>query len=59
MLQENPRGGCNYYLGSCLNQGHFLGFVLRVPYYIGDPDRDPDLGNYPLLWVVRGFCGDP
>ena len=24
-----------------------LGLFIRVPYYVGDPKRDPNLENYP------------
>ena len=25
---------------------------IRVPYYIGDPKRDPDLENYPVKGIA-------
>ena len=32
--------------------GSLSGFLLmRVPYYIGDLQRDPDLENYPMLYI--------
>ena len=35
-------------MSGSLNWGPFLGgLCIRVPYYIGDPNRDPDLENYP------------
>ena len=29
--------------------------LIRVPYYFGDPKRDPDLGNYPCADSVVAF----
>ena len=26
--------------------------MIRVPYYIGDPKRDPNLENYPFTPVI-------
>ena len=34
-------------MDSSLNQGPFIGFLfLRVPHYIEDPEKDPNLENY-------------
>ena len=38
---------------SSLNWGPFRGPFIRVPHYVGDLKRDPNLGNYPYDFYNR------
>ena len=43
-------------MGSSLNWGPFLGLlILRVPYYVEDPKRDPNLENYQILRTLSSW----
>ena len=36
------------HVGSSLNQGPFRVLFIRVSYYVGDLESDPNLGNYQM-----------
>ena len=40
-------------MGSSLNLGPFRVLFIRVPYYFGNPKRDPNLENYPYRRFLR------
>ena len=40
-------------MGSSLNPGPFRVLFIRVPYYFGNPKRDPNLENYPYRRFLR------
>ena len=48
------------WLGTSLNQGPVLGFpIIRVPYCIGEPKRDPNLESYADVGYVKGKGASP